>query len=242
MFKTGKLPARPDAIKLKFGAYYKETELPPPPLVIGRFNLFPQQWGMLGNSDYGDCVFAGADHETMLLAAYAGHPVPPFTDGTALTDYAAVTGFKVTDPSTDNGTDVQAAASYRQKTGIVDAHGNRYKTGIYAALRVGDLNEIAQAVYLFGCCGIGVNLPSSAEDQFNAGEPWSIVPHDTADGGHYIPCVGRNSRGNFLIVTWGRLQAVEPAWLQANMDEGIVYVPSTSAPQALLDDFKQVTA
>ena len=30
----------------------------------------------------------------------------------------------------------------------------------------------------------------------------------------------RNSAGNFLVLTWGRLHAATPAWLATYMDEG----------------------
>lgn len=252
MFKRGKLPARPDAVKLKFGAYFSASNLPAVPAVFGR-PWMVRQWGVLANDVFGDCVWAGAAHETMLLRADAGYPAPPFMNSNVLADYSAVTGFDKSKPETDQGTDLQVAAAYRQKTGIMDAAGTRHTIDIYTALHVGDLSQIALAAYLFGAVGIGVNLPSSAEDQFNAAEPWHVVPGDTLTGGHYIPLVGRNSRGDFLVVTWGRLQAVEAAWLQANMDEGIAYVspdrlnaqgvsPENYSAAQLADDYKQVTA
>lgn len=257
MFKLGKKPAREDAVKLKFASYFKSASLPIPPMIFGTPWLI-QQWGPLGNLDYGDCVWAGAAHETMLLRAEASASVPTFTSKTVLADYAAGTAvpgpaFNPSDPTTDNGTDVQTAAAYRQNTGIIDLFGNRHKIEIYTALHVGDLSQLALATYLLGATGIGVNLPSSAEDQFNRAEPWDVVQGDTSVGGHYIPCVGRNGHGNYLFVTWGRLQAATPAWVKANMDEGIAYVsaerlntqglsPEGFNSTALLDDFKQVTA
>ena len=252
MFKLGKLPARPEAIKLTFGSYFKAAELPPVPAVFGRPWLV-HQWGILGNADFGDCVWAGAAHEVMLLLADAGFSPPPFMTSNVLSDYSAVTGFDPKNPATDVGTDVQAAAAYRQKTGIIDATSARHKIDIYTSLHVGDLDQLALATYLLGVTGIGVNLPSSAEDQFNLAEPWDVVPGDTSSGGHYIPCVGRNGHGNFLFISWGRLQAATPAWIKANMDEGIAYVsaerlnakglsPEGFNSAALLDDFNEVTA
>lgn len=252
MFKTGKRPARPDAVKLKFGAYFKASDLPVVPVAFGRPWLV-RQWGVLGNDLAGDCVWAGAAHETMLLKADAGFAPPSFMIRDVFADYSAVTGFDPKNPATDQGTDVQQAAAYRQKTGIGDANGNRHQIEIYTALRSGDLSELALATFLNGVAGVGVDLPSSAEDQFNAAEPWTVVKGDTSAGGHYIPCVGRNRVGNFLFVTWGRLQAATPEWLQTHMDEGICFLsqerlstkglsPEGYDAAALLDDFKQVTA
>ena len=252
MFKRGKLPARPDAVQLKFGTYFRAGNLPPPPLRIGHPNLI-KNWQTLANDRYGDCVWAGAAHETMMICADAITAVPVFNDSNVLADYADATGFKPSDPSTDNGTDVQQAAAYRQKTGIVDASGKRHTIGIYTALRVGDLAEIAMATWLLGAVGIGVDLPSSADRQFSDGQLWDVVKGDVSTGGHYIPCVGRNSAGNFLFISWGRLQAATPAWIKTYMDEGIAYIslerlnakglsPEGFNEGGLIDDFKQVTA
>ena len=57
--KLGKVPARPDAVKLKFSSYINTNQLPTPPASFGHENLI-QSWGMLGNDQYGDCVWAGA--------------------------------------------------------------------------------------------------------------------------------------------------------------------------------------
>lgn len=251
LYALGKKPARLEAVKLKFGAYFNTAQLPAVPVRFGHPELIRDP-GMLANDSVGDCVWAGAAHETMLLRAAAGFAPPPFKDENVLADYAACAGYNPADESTDQGTDLQQAASYRRKTGIIDANGERHKIDIYAALEPGNLEQIALAVVLFGCVGIGVNLPSSAEEQFTYGEPWSFVSGDKPVGGHYIPLVGRNSLGNFLIVSWGRLHACTPKWLESAMDEGLAYIslerlnakglsPQGYNEAALRDDFAQVT-
>ena len=250
-FKLGKKIARPEAVKLKFGAYFKADLLPTVPAVFGRPWLITQ-WGMLANDTVGDCVWASADHRTMLLCAEAGSKVPVFTPTTATADYSAATGYTPTDPSTDQGTDMTAAAAYQQKIGVLDINGDRHKTNIYTALNVSNLDELARAVYLFGAVDIGVQLPETAQDQYNEAVPWDVTSSST-EGGHCIPIVGRNSAGNWLCVTWGRLQAITPAFITAYMDEGIVSLslerlnakglsPESYNQAQLLDDFKQVTA
>jgi hypothetical protein len=222
-FKLGKRPARPGAIPLKFSSYFHAAALPPVPAVFGRPQLV-SQWGMLGNNLFGDCYWAGAAHETMLLFADNGVPAPLFGTSTVLADYSAATGFKSSNPASDQGTDLGEGAEYRQKIGITDGAGNRHRVDLFAALRVGDLDQIALATFLLGVAGIGVELPSAAEEQFDQMVPWSPVPNDKIEGGHYIPCVGRNAAGNFLFVSWGRLQAATPHWVQTYMDEGVAYM------------------
>lgn len=251
MFKLGKRPARPDAIKLKFGAYFNAAELPAAPAVFGRPWLV-RDWGILGNNDWGDCFWAGSAHETMLLRADAGAALTSFGTSNVLSDYAAATGFNNTE-ATDQGTDMQAGAAYRQKTGIVDGSGTRHKIDVYTSLRAGDLDELALATFLFGVVGVGVDLPSDAEEQFSRAEVWDVISGTSSIGGHYIPCVGRNSAGNYLFVSWGRLQAATPRWVAQCNDESVAMLSrerlraSGLSPQgynepALESDFRQVTS
>lgn len=217
----GKRPAR-NAVSFKFATYFDASSLPTPPLVFGRPHLVTD-WGLFANDDIGDCVWAGAAHETMLWRAMAGLTVQ-FTDKSVLADYSAVTGYSPRNADSDQGTDMQEAAAYRQKTGIADGTGARHKIAGYVALKPGNMDQLALAAFLFGAAGIGIELPSSAFDQFDRAEPFSVVDRSPIEGGHYLSIVGRNSHGDFLGVTWGRLQAISPDFLNRYMDEGIAYV------------------
>jgi len=222
-FKLGKTPARPGAVKFKMMTYLRKLELPTPPKVFGHQGLIGAKWGMLGNDDYGDCVWAGAAHETMLWNKEAAKTAS-FNNKSVLSDYSAVTGFKPSDPNTDQGTDMQVAASYRRKKGVLDAAGKRHKIGAYLALKPGDIDQLALAIYLFGATGIGIKFPGSAMDQFKAGKPWSVVPGAKIEGGHYIPGLGRDKNGNIVIVTWGKIQLMTPAFYEKYCDEVVAYV------------------
>jgi hypothetical protein len=221
-YRLGKKAARPDSVLLRFRRYANLSVLPTPPAEFGHDNLVKGPLGMLGNDSYGNCVWAGAAHETMLLNASAGKTVT-FTDDAVLSDYSACTGFNKADPSTDNGTDIQQAAAYRQNTGVIDAAGNRHKIGAYLAIAVGDLDAHLTAAYLFDCVGIGVLFPNTAEAQFDANQPWDVVPNMTVEGGHYIPGVARRG-GLWVIETWGREQLMTDAFLKGQNDESIAYV------------------
>ena len=233
-YRLGKKPARPDAVKLKFSSFFDAVQLPKPLMSFGHY-VINQPFKMLGNDRAGDCVWAGAAHETMVWAREKYTP-PVFNDADVLSDYTAVTGYNPADPSTDNGTDMEEAAKYRRKTGIRDASGVRHKIDAYVALKPGDVEQIALATYLTAGIGIGVRLPDTAERQFDAQEPWSVVRGAKVEGGHYISCLGRNKLGNFLVVTWGRLHAVEPAFLTEYMDEGIAYLSLEALEHKLTPD------
>jgi hypothetical protein len=208
-------------MKLRFGAYLNATALPPLPATFGHDTLI-STWGVLGNDDYGDCVWAGAAHETILLTTEAGNGAT-FTDTSVLSDYTAVTGFNPNDPSTDNGTDMQVAAEYRRTTGILDANGNRHKIAAYLALEPGNLTDLYLAAYLFNAVGIGIKFPNSADTQFDAGKSWDVVPGAVIVGGHYIPLLARRADG-LHIITWGRNQVMTENFLKTYCDEAVAYV------------------
>jgi len=175
-------------------------------------------WGMLGNDTAGDCVFAGAGHETMLWNHDACRPPVSITAQDALADYSAVTGYNPADPATDKGTSVLDAMRYRTATGIRDHAGHRHKLGAYAAMQPGHPDHLKYAVANLSAVGIGIQFPRSAMDQFNAGRQWSVVSGSPIEGGHYIPIVGY-TRYHVYCVTWGKVQAMTWGFLRRYCDE-----------------------
>lgn len=220
--KLGKLPARKGAISFKLSKYAAVNDLPIPPAHAGHSDSVSDWQGMLGNDRYGDCVFAGAAHETILWNKANARTVN-FADRNVLRDYAAVTGFDPADPSSDKGTDVQLAASYRRTVGLSDVVGTKHKVAAYLAIKAGDADELKAAVYLFGSVGIGLAFPSSAMEQANAGEPWTVVASATIEGGHYVPVVGYDA--DFIYcVTWGKVQKMTWDFFAKYCDEAVAYV------------------
>jgi hypothetical protein len=222
MVKLGKLPAR-DAISFKFANFFDASKLPTPPAVFGHYESVGDFHG-LGNDLYSNCVFAGAAHEHMIWSLEGGIPRDRFTTEDTLLDYAAVTGFDPTKPDTDQGTDMKAAADYRRKTGVRDATATRHRIDSYVALGVGNIDELALAIWLTGAAGVGLQFPSSAVSQFENGQPWDVPSNIQIAGGHYVPGVGRNAAGNILVVTWGKLQEMTPAFYQRFNDESVCYL------------------
>jgi hypothetical protein len=228
----GKKPASYDRRDLKFRDFLVPARLPTPPAQFGLGTLF-QDWSMLGNGPddsvqpgfqgAGDCVFAGADHETMLWNKEAGHPVS-FTGANAIADYFAVTGYVVGDANTDQGTDVRTALGYRRSTGVVDDAGNRHQIGAYVALEPGNWEELMQAAYILLAVGIGIGFPSSAMDQFDHGQIWSVVAGSQIEGGHYVSVTGRRAPDDIGLITWGRRQGMTRGFYTKYCDEawGIV--------------------
>lgn len=218
----GKLPARANAIKFKLSTYADFSALPSIPKDFGHEENMPVPWGMLGNDNYGCCTVAGGAHESMLWSNMARKPLA-FKTADVLRDFQAITGQP---PSADVGADMQQAAAYRQRTGLLGADGQRHKIAAYLEIRPGNLTELYAAMYLFGAVGIGIQFPDTAMDQFNSHQAWHIVSGSKIEAGHYIPGVAL--RSNIVVVTWGRFQAMRPSFFAAYCDEAVAYVTQES--------------
>jgi len=225
--KLGKRPATEDTRDLLFARYVEPAKLPTPPAQFGHETLFkPKSWGMLGNDEWGDCAWAGPAHETMLLTKEGGH-LAHFTTSDVLSDYSAGTGFDPKagppgDNPTDQGSDVRKVLGYRRSKGIVDSKGKRHKIDVYVKLDPSNLEQIYQALYLFQVVGIGIKFPDTAMQQFNAGEPWDVVPGAKIEGGHYVSVVAK--RDNIEVVTWGAIQQMTENFFNTYCDEAWAYI------------------
>jgi len=217
-YQLGKLPAAPRPKDLRFSAYRTDGGIQVPDTFGHQELIAPDGWGMLGNDQVGNCVFAGADHESLLWNTEAGVTVE-FTADTAIADYSAVTGYQPGDPSTDRGTDVHNALEYRRTVGIQDTVGGRHRIAAYVSVTPGEFDHLLQALYVFSAVAIGVELPDTAEQQFQAGQPWDVVPGARIVGGHYVCAVGRPGLDVVDIVTWGRVQPMTRRFFETYCDE-----------------------
>jgi hypothetical protein len=238
--KLGKHPASPRPKDFAWADFRAEIELPALPSRFGHANLFTD-WQMLGNGPddtvqpgfrgAGNCVWAGADHEHRMINHVVHRRDVPFSGRTAIADYSAATGYVIGDESTDQGTNMHDAASYRQHTGIVDENGERHKIGAYIWLDPKNWEHLLEATYIFGMVGIGFAFVNAAWDQFDNGEPWDIVFEDGGiDGYHYVPVMGSpHTRGNVReskvgLVTWARRQEMTQRYYEEHNDESLVYI------------------
>jgi hypothetical protein len=218
----------PGAVKFALKTYIDRSAFPAVPAVFGHYDLVPANgWGMLANDRLSNCVLAGRAHETMMLTAEGGNAAV-FSDASVIADYAAVTGYDPKIPGSDAGTDMLSAAEYSRTIGILDASGKRHKIAAYLSLDPTDLTDLFIADYLFNAIGIGLNLPSSAETQFDLNQVWRVMPGATNIGGHYVPFLGRRADQGLMIVTWGATVPATRAFFDRYAEEAVVYV-STEA-------------
>jgi hypothetical protein len=221
--KHGCLPTPPDERDLKLASYLDHATLPPIPTYWGFDQAVPKgQFGMLGNDQVGDCVFAAAAHQVMVHSAAAtGTPIP-FTDEGVISDYSAVTGYVPGDPSTDQGTDLRTSLAYRHKTGIIDATGKRHKIGAYLRLDPTDTRGLATAGYLFGSVIVALEVTELAYTEYDHGTMWTWSKTAQGDGLHCVPLIAH--REHLEIITWGKVQTMSAGYWQHYYSDAWVVV------------------
>lgn len=187
-YKLGKKAYRKDKRDLLWKDYIDRTILPPlPNPPFGHADLV-KNWLMLANDQLGDCVIAGSCHNVMLDNAEAGNSIT-FTDQNAIAAYSAACGYDPNDPSSDRGCEIRVVLGYSQNTGLTDANGKVHKIDAYVGLDITNIQEIYESIYIFGKAKLGIQVPQSAIDQFNAGQPWTVVPGSQILGGHDVEAV-----------------------------------------------------
>lgn len=191
--------------------------LPAPPPTVDRASKVAS-WPMYGNDTLPDCTFAAVGHEIQSWTAYGVTEITP-------SEADILAGFKATGPETE-GRNVQDVLSYWQKTGIAG-----HQIGGFAQLTgLDNLTLAKQCLDLFGTVYLGIEVPQSAMDQFNAGQPWSYTGDKNIIGGHAIPVQywTTGQTGEIEVVTWGKRQRmtrrfwyeyVEEAWVVFSPDQ-----------------------
>lgn len=190
--------------------------LGPPPAASNDYTIAVKvPWPMFLNDKLGDCVAADSAHTLMLRTANASSIVIP-TDDDVTRLYEAVGGYVPDDLSTDQGCNETSMCEYLEHTGFLG-----HKADTIGSVDPANLDHIKWAIQLFGSCRIGLNLPQSAMDQFNNGEPWSVSGDDTIIGGHDVPLV-KYALDRIYCVTWGYLQPMTPEFLVKYNEESHV--------------------
>lgn len=232
-FKLGKTSPKPHPKTLMLAKYLTgPTEgLPSPaPRVWREYKTPAEAMQMYGNADISDCTCAGAANLLILWTCHTGSVVIPTLDE-VVAMYSAITGYVPGDESTDNGAAMTDVLAYLQSTGLCG-----HKILGWAQIDHTNLQHRQLGVQLFGATYVGVQLPSSAQDQFSAGQPWEVVPGDPIDGGHAIIHPGYGAAGDDYV-SWGNwYQKASAAWSASYVDEEYVVVT-----QSWLDQVTHLT-
>lgn len=179
------------------------------------------EWPMYLNDQIGNCTCACVGHEIQAWTAYSGTECS-VTDHDVLKMYEAVSGYNPETGDNDNGAVVQDVLEYWRTHGIAG-----HKIRAYAELSgIDNFHAVRTALDLFGTVYLGVQVPQSAMEQFDNGEPWSVVSGSPIEGGHAVPLQKFNADGNdrLEVVTWGRLQPLTMKWFSTYVEEAWVII------------------
>jgi hypothetical protein len=234
VFKLGKAPAKKDKRNLKLATLLQAA--PPLPSAYDFDNGHPGiPTPMFGNDVNGDCVIAGRAHETLRFEDIEQGSVLMITDKDVLKEYFKETG------GPDTGLVVLDSLNlWRQKGWKV---GKRtYKIQAFAQVNFANHNEVRQAIFADVGIGLGVQLPNSAKQQIQTGQPWDVSSGPDSKpgswGGHYVYVPGYTPSGP-VCVTWGRKQQITWAWLDKYCDEAYaIFDAKNRFKKAVIDKAK----
>jgi hypothetical protein len=211
--KLGKKPAVFDSRTLGLGKYLTAA-LPPPPAAVN-YGKAVKTWPMYYNDQYGDCTCAAAAHMIQNWTANAGKEISP-SNPDVLKFYE-----HFTTPGPENGCNMLDVLKYWKTTGL-----GKDKITAFAQVENKNIDQVKDAVNLFGSCYIGIELPEFAINAANMLEvPWVVPPQGPVgnaapdpNAGHCIPAVAYDSR-NVYVVTWGAVKSMSWPFYQAYADE-----------------------
>jgi hypothetical protein len=172
---------------------------------------------MDGNDSVGDCTCAEIDHTVKALQIAAGNPEVQSTEAEVVALYSAVTGYAPSNPNSDQGAMMQDVRNYWRTHGIT-LGGQKHTILLFAQVDHGDHALIKWCIARFGEVGIGFNFPASAMQQFNAGQPWTVVQGSQIEGGHAVGAVGYDA-DYVYVTTWGTVQRMAWGFFDKYVDE-----------------------
>lgn len=217
--RLGKFPAKRDPRNLmlksvavppsSYPSYYNfDRELPDIP------------HPMFGNNQWGNCVIAGRGHQTLRFEYFTQKQVIPLTDAEIVEEYLGQTGGQ------DTGLYVLDSLKLWRINGWI-AGGERYFIKAFTEIDRENHALVKLSVFLEIGVGLGLQLPKSAETQFNKGKPWTInntkLGEPNSWGGHYVYVVGY-TKSHLICFTWGKVQYLSWGFFNKYCDEAYAII------------------
>ncbi len=218
--KFGKLPPLNDPRTFRLSGYLQKENLPPIPKKFNWGKKIKQDnWGAMGNLKINNCTSATAGHLIMAWTVNTGRLKRP-TDEAIIKAYSAASGYDPKKPEKDEGVEAIKFLNYWRKNPI---SGNQIIA--FAKLEEKNREQLMQTIYLFGGCYVGINLPKSAQRQYNTTKKWTIPrggkKSDAKKGswfGHAILITGYKDE-ELRIITWGKEMIMTIDFWEAYSDE-----------------------
>jgi hypothetical protein len=192
---------------------YAKPHFPMPPKSFD-YSTDVADYPMALNDQLGDCTIAGVIHMLQLAYAEIGEVFEYPGDQAVRDTYFQLSG------GADTGLVEHQVLQTWMRDGLF---GN--KISAYAPIDIKNRTEMAAACFNFGSVYLGVEMPPSAEKQFEFNQPWHIVgqPEEPV-GGHCIVATGMNNLG-IDHITWGATESMTWEWWETYGSEAWVVIP-----------------
>ena len=211
MMKLGRVRSAPDSRVPSLGEVWTPPNVVPD--AVDWYSRLPEDWGLMGNDQIGDCTAAAIGHAIEQWTAYTDPAPVVMSTPQVVAAYSAFSGYVPSDPATDQGSTCLTALQYWRTAGVQTPDGGPDTLTAFARLRTVD--EVRRAIATFGNAYAGVALPLSAQTE----EVWSATSDAPGSwGGHCVPLVGYNAIGP-VCVTWGALKQMTWAWWTTYSEE-----------------------
>lgn len=206
--KLGCNPSRRDARTLQLAYYRKLPYYEQPP--ERRWDKPIDDWGIMGNDNYGNCTIVTPAHAILAWAANESGDLRRIADSAVIElsrEMGALDGYNILD-----------RLNWWRKKGM---WANRLWA--YAQINPADESTMRTAINNFGCADIALSLPLAWQgaDVWDTGYGRTYRPNSW--GGHSVPIVGYDT--NFLyVVTWGYIQTMTWQALAYYSDEAYALI------------------
>ncbi len=194
---------------------------------------------MFLNNELGDCVMAARAHQTLRFEFSEQGKLLVIKDSEVSKEY-----FKETGGGDDGLVMLDSLTAWRKGW---RAAGKTYKIKGFASINTRSPSDVQQTVFANIGCQIGVNLPLTAQDEIDAGKPWSQTTGRGSGagswGGHCVFVVGYTKVGP-VCITWGQKQQMTWAWFYKYCDEAYAVIDAMDSAKVkrLLISEKRVDA
>ncbi len=237
LYKTGKLPAKFDKNTLRFDQILHGSVKAP-----AEYSFDTQHPGvpmpMFANDKLGCCVISEVGHQTLRFELLEQGKIITITDKDITTEYFKESG------GVDSGLVILDSLKAWVKGWKVAT--KTYKIKTYAQLLVKNEDQLKLTVFSDVGAKIGIELPLSAQDELDAGKPWSKTTGKNTTpgswGGHCVFIVGYTTLGP-VCVTWGQKQQMTWKWYFKYCSEAYAVINAVNtAKQAKLFDLAAIDA
>ncbi len=164
----------------------------------------PNNWGDMGNLKINDCTCAVAGHLIMTWSSNTGRLIRP-KEKSIIDAYSDITNYNPKTSENDEGVESLKVLKHWRKNNIAGQ-----KIIAFAKLEDKNRQQLMNTIYLFGGCFVGLNLPKTAERQYNTTGKWTMprkgTKKDTKRGtwfSHAVLITGYKGE-ELKIITWGK--------------------------------------